>query len=97
MTKEEREFIVSVNIDKAKNKTVVPIFIISISILSYIYPLMLGVFDFGIIFEVASLVFLIIARNYMNKCDEIRSKRYVICAIISVGWILIYAITVKKL
>lgn len=55
-------------------------------------PLMWGEFDFGILFEVASLVFLILARNYMSQYDETRAKRYIICSIVSIGWILIYDI-----
>ena len=90
MTDEEKEFIIKVNIDQANNKTMIPIVLIVISILTYIFPLTLGEFDFGIVFEIISLLFLIIARNYMNKYDEIRSKRYIICAMIPIGWLLIY-------
>ena len=90
MTDEEKEFIIKVNIDKANNKTMIPIVLMVISILTYVFPLMLGEFDFGIVFEIISLLFLIIARNYMNKYDEIRSKRYIICAMIPIGWLLIY-------
>lgn len=94
MTEEEKEFVKKVNIDKAKNKTIASISLIIISILTYVVPLMLGEFDFGIVFEVISLIFLIIARNYMNKYDETRSKRYIICAMVPVGWLLIYDIIV---
>ena len=90
MTDKEKEFVVKVNVDKAKNKTIAPIFLMIISISSYVIPLIFGEFDFGIVFEVPSLVFLIIARNYMNKYDEVRSKRYIIFAMIPIGWILIY-------
>ena len=90
MTDEEKEFIIKVNIDQANNKTMIPIVLMVISILTYVFPLMLGEFDFGIVFEIISLLFLIIARNYMNKYDEIRSKRYIICAMIPIGWLLIY-------
>ena len=92
MTDEEKEFIIKVNVDKAKNKTIAPILLMIISILTYVVPLMFGDFDFGIIFEITSLVFLIISRNYMNKYDVARSKRYIICAMIPIGWILIYDI-----
>ncbi len=94
MTDEEKKFAIKVNVDKAKNKTIAPILLMIISILTYVGPLMFGEFDFGIVFEVISLVFLIIARNYMNKYDEARSKRYIICAMIPIGWILIYDIIV---
>lgn len=90
MPDEEKEFIKKVNIDKAKNKTIVPILLMILSILTYILPLMYGEFDFGIVFESISLVFLLIARSYMSKYDEIRSKRYIICSMVAIGWILIY-------
>ena len=94
MTDEEKEFAIKVNVDKAKNKTIAPIILIIISILTYVFPLIMGEFDFGIVFEVTSLAFLLIARHYMNEYDEIRSKRYIICAMIPIGWILIYDIIV---
>ncbi len=94
MTDEEKEFVIKVNVDKARNKTIASILLMIISILTYVVPLMFGEFDFGIVFEVTSLVFLIIARNYMNKYDEVRSKRYIICAMIPIGWILIYDIII---
>lgn len=92
MTDEEKKFIKEINIDKAKNKTIAPIFLISFSILTYVFPLIFGEFDFGIVFEIMSLVFLIIARFYMLEYDVIRSKRYIICSMVAVGWILIYDI-----
>ena len=94
MTDEERNFIIKVNVDKAKNKTILPILLIIISILTYVFPLIVGEFDFGIVFEVISLIFLIIGRNYMNKYDETKSKKFIICAMIPVGWMLIYDIIV---
>lgn len=92
MKDKEKEFIKEVNIDKAKKKTIAPMVFIGISLLTYVMPLMWGEFDFGILFEVASLVFLILARNYMSQYDETRAKRYIICSIVSIGWILIYDI-----
>lgn len=90
MSDEEKEFIKKVNVDKAKNKTIAPILLMILSILTYVVPLMYGEFDFGIVFEIISLVFLLIARSYMSKYDEIRSKRYIICSMVAIGWILIY-------
>lgn len=92
MEEKEKDFIKKVNIDKAKNKTIAPILLIVISIMTYIVPLIYGEFDFGIVFEIASLIFLIIARKYMSKYDEIRSKRYIICSLVAIGWIFIYDI-----
>lgn len=92
MTDKEREFIKEVNIDKAKKKTVAPVVLMVLSLLTYAIPLICGEFDFGIVFEIASLAFLILARNYMSEYDETRAKRYIICSMVSIGWILIYDI-----
>lgn len=90
MNDTEKEFIKNVNIDKAKNKTIVCIALTIINLLSYIVPLMLGTFDFGIFFETLTLVFIFIARSYMSKYDEERSKKFTIFAMIPIGWLLIY-------
>jgi hypothetical protein len=90
MSDEEKKFYKEINIDKAKNKTVKAIILIILSILTYVEPLIYGEFDFGVILEVISLVSLLIARRYMTQYDEKRSKRYIVCSIISIGWILIY-------
>ena len=90
MTDNEKEFIKNVNVDKAKNKTISCILLTIINLLSYVVPLMFGDFDFGMIFEILTLVFIFIARNYMSKYDEYRSKKYTIFAMIPIGWLLIY-------
>ncbi len=92
MEEKEKKFIKEINVDKAKNQTNLPILLIVISIMTYIIPLMCGEFDFGIVFEIISLIFLIIARNYMSKYDEIRAKRYIIYSMVAIGWIFIYDI-----
>ncbi len=86
----EKDFIKKVNIDKANNKTRLAIVLIVLSILTYILPLAFGEFDFGIIFEGISLIFLLIAKMYMSQYNETSSKRYIVCALVSIGWILIY-------
>lgn len=90
MTDNEKEFVKKVNIDKAKNKTIACIVLTIISLLSYIEPLMFGEFDFGIFFEIFTLVFIFMARINMTKYDEDRSKRYTIFAMIPIGWLFIY-------
>lgn len=37
-----------------------------------------------------SFVFLLISRKYMLKYDEARAKRYIICSMLAIGWILVY-------
>lgn len=90
MNDKEKEFIKNVNIDKAKNKTMACIGLTIISLLSYGVPLMFGDFDFGMIFEIFTLVFIFMARHYMSEYDEDRSKRFTIFAMIPIGWLLIY-------
>jgi len=90
MTDDEKKFIKKVNMDKANNTTKFPIILIIISILTYVMPLIMGQFDFGIVFEIVSLIFLLISKSYMGKYDEIRSKRYLICSMVPICWILIY-------
>lgn len=92
ITDEEKELIRKVNIDKAKNKTNMGILFITLSLLTYLIPIMLGDFDFGIVFEIISLICIIIARYYMSKYDEIKAKRYTIVSMLSIGWILVYDI-----
>ena len=90
MTDEEMEFVRKVNIDKANNKTGIAIVLIVLSILTYIVPLVFGEFDFGIIFEGISLIFLLIAKMYMSEYKEVSSKKYIVCSLVAIGWILIY-------
>lgn len=90
MSEEEKEFIKKVNVDKAKNKTAGAILLVVLSIATYVIPLICGEFDFGIVFEIISLIFLLVARGHMSKYDENRAKIYNICAMVSIGWILIY-------
>lgn len=90
MNDKEKEFVKNVNIDKAKNKIMACIGLTIISLLSYVVPLMFGNFDFGMVFEILTLVFIFIARHYMSNYDEDRSKRFTIFAMIPIGWLLIY-------
>ena len=78
MNDKEKEFVKNVNIDKAKNKTMACIVLTIISLLSYVIPFMVGYFDFGMFFEIITLVFIFIARHYMSKYDEELSKRFII-------------------
>lgn len=92
MNDNEKEFIKNINIDKAKNKTTACITITIVSLLSYIEPLMFGDFDFGMVFEILTLIFIFIARYYMSNYDEDRSKKFTILAMIPIGWLFIYDI-----
>ena len=90
MKDNEKNSIRKINIDKARNISKISVILIIISILTYIIPLLMGEFDFGIVFEIISLIFLLISKNFMGKYDGTRAKRYLICSMVSIGWILIY-------
>ena len=90
MNDKEKEFVKNVNIDKAMNKTIACIALTVLSLLSYVIPLMIGNFDFGMIFEILTLVFIFIARYYMSSYNEDLSKRFTILAMLPIGWLLIY-------
>ena len=92
MTEEEKEFIKKVNTDKAKNKSTIAISLMSLSICTYIMPLLMGEFDFGIIFEGLTVILLVKARKYMVNYDIRKGKKYAILSMIPTGWILIFDI-----
>ena len=77
--------------DKAENLLKKCMVIMFLSILTYILPLVLfKAFDFGLVFEVISLVFIEIAYNKMGQNDFRVLKRYTIIAMIPIGWLIIY-------
>lgn len=77
--------------DKAENLLKKCIVIMFLSILTYILPLVLfKAFDFGLVFEVISLIFIIIAYNKIGQNDFRVLKRYTIIAMIPIGWLIIY-------
>ena len=90
MDNKDKDYFKKVNIDKAKNKTIICIVLMSISLLTYLIPLAFGDFDFGIIFEILTLASILIARIFMSKYDEDNAKRLIIFAMIPIGWLLIY-------
>lgn len=90
MNDDEKNFIRKVNIDKARNVSKIAMVLIIISILTYVIPLLMGEFDFGVVFEIISLIFLLISNSFMGKYNETRAKRYLICSMVAIGWILIY-------
>lgn len=59
--------------------------------LTYLYGLLIyNAFDFGLIFEIISFLFIILAFNAIKKNDFISSKRNIIIAMIPIGWLIIY-------
>lgn len=92
MENDEKKFVKKINVDKAKNKTEFAIACFIVSILSYVIPFLVGEYDFGIVFEIATLVCIFIARSRMSIYDEDGSKRYIVIAMLSIGWLLVYDI-----
>lgn len=91
---EKDDFFKIVNIDKAKIKANTAIGLITLSLLTYIAPLLVGIFDFGMVFEAISLISIIIARKYMLKYDSSKAKKYTYISMVAIGWILIYDIII---
>lgn len=90
MTDEEKEFVKKINLDNAKSLTKRAIFYMAISLATYIFPLIYGVYDFGMMLEIISLLCILIARKYISKYDVYHSKILVLISIIPIGWLLIY-------
>ena len=90
MTSEEKEFIKKINIDKANVIILPAIGLLALSICTYIIPLLLGNFDFGIIFEIISLISMLFTKHFINKYNENLSKTFIMVSIASLGWIIIY-------
>ena len=90
MTDDEKELVKNVYIDKAKIKLTSCIVISILGLLSYVIPLIFGNFDFGLLFEITTLVFIFIARYFMTQYDDEHAKKFVIIAMIPIGWLFIY-------
>lgn len=85
-----KEHIEKVYCDKAINifKYCIGIFIFSFC--TYAIALFFGNFDFGLIFEIISFIFTILALNKIKLKDFPKSKNYTIIAMIPLGWLIIY-------
>ncbi len=91
MTEEEKkDYFRKVNIDKAEHKTIVAIIALVISLLTYLFPLIYGEFDFGLVFEGVSMVLLLMAKNSMKYYEDKKAKTFVICSMLPVGFLLTY-------
>lgn len=90
MNDEEKKCVKKANVDIAMNRTTLPIILIAISLATYLIPLAFGEFDFGIVFEIVSLVFLLLAKSDMSVYDEDKAKLYIIISMLPIGWILVY-------
>ena len=79
-------------IDKTRNLLRICIAFLFISIVSYIIPYLIGesYFDFGIIFEIISFIFIYLALDSIHKNDFKLIKKNIIISMIPIGWLFIY-------
>lgn len=90
---DEKEFRKDINISNALKKSNISIILILVSMVTYIRALIIYLtFDFGMIFEILSLIALIISRIYMKNNDEKNSKKFIIIAAGLIIWLIIYDI-----
>lgn len=77
--------------DKASNLLTFSMFFLAISLISYIMAFILEYsFDFGFIFELFALICVFIAKDALINKKIPLSKKCIIAAMCSIGWILIY-------
>lgn len=82
-----------VYMDKTGTLLKIGMAIMIISLLTYLIPLFLFEnFDFGLIFEIISFIFIVIAYNNIGQNNINFLKRNVIIAMIPIGWLIIYDI-----
>ena len=60
------------------------------SVITYLIALEYNAFDFGFIFEVISLVFVIISIDKLKKQKLQSAKKCIVIAMIPIGWLIIY-------
>lgn len=86
-----QKHIQTVYADKASNLLKICMAIFAFSILTYVYAIfILNSFDFGLIFEAISLLFIIMAYSKINQRSFAPAKRNTIIAMVPVGWLIIY-------
>ena len=77
--------------DKTENLLKISMGIMTISLLTYLGPLIFfKAFDFGMIFEIITLVLIVIAYNKIGQNHFKTVKKCIIIAMISIGWLIIY-------
>ena len=77
--------------DKTENLLKGCMSVMIVSLLTYLLPLIIfKAFDFGMIFEIITLVFIVIAYNKISQNDFKAVKKCIIIAMIPIGWLIIY-------
>lgn len=87
---ENKKHIQEVYIDKAISLLKICIGIFVFSGITYVIALLYNVFDFGLIFEIISFVFVFISIDRLNQNKLQSSKKSIVIAMIPIGWLLIY-------
>lgn len=85
-----KKHIEKINSEKAVNILKICVVIFIISFITYAIALFFGNFDFGLIFEIISFIFTILAMNKIKVQDYSKAKTYTIVAMAPVGWLIIY-------
>lgn len=86
-----KKHIEKVYLEKAINILKICIGILIFDGLTYLIPILLYKnFDFGLIFEAVSFVFIILSLNKLVSKDFIVGKRNIVIAMLSVGWLIVY-------
>ena len=57
---------------------------------TYLMPFVMNAFDFGLIFEVISFVFVLVSIDRLKQNNLQSSKKSIIIAMIPIGWLIIY-------
>ena len=88
--KKNKAHIQEVYVDKSIFFLKLCIGIFLFSVITYLIALEYNAFDFGFIFEVISLVFVIISIDKLKKQKLQSAKKCIIIAMIPIGWLIIY-------
>lgn len=88
---ENKNHIKKIYTDKATNLLKICVGISIFSGISYLIGILsYNSFDFGLIFEIISFIFIVTAFNKVNQNDLQSSKKNTIIAMIPIGWLIIY-------
>lgn len=90
LNKENKEQFQKVYVDKAIFFLKFCIGIFIFSIITYLIALEYNAFDFGFIFEVISLVFVLLSIDNLKKHKLQSAKTCIVIAMIPIGWLIIY-------
>lgn len=87
---DNKAHIKEIYLERATKLLKISIGVFIFSFITYFIPLLYGAFDFGLIFEILSFVFLLLAFFKLKSKDTKTAKTHLIIAMIPVGWLIIY-------